>query len=163
MMLFITVLVMMLFVTMLIMMLFITMLVMMLFVTMLIMMLFITVLVMMLFITVLVMMLFITMLIKSQWCNTGGSDQCLTVKVRGLNQTRQPGFKIQTINNQKIGLAERPGVGWRRGINMRVLVGTDQRCDINHVTAHLLDHVTQNRETRDNLQRIFVLCMGCNG
>ena len=128
-------------------------------------MIFIIMLVVMIFIIMLVMMIFIVMLVmlvKGQRRDARGRDQGLAFKVCGLNQARQPTFKIQAINYQKIGFAECARVRWCRGINMGIGTSPNQNGRIDSVTANLLNPVTKNGKARHHIQRIFILCI-CAG
>ena len=131
----------------------------MIFVAMLVMMIFVAMLVMMIFVAMLVMLV---MLVKGQRRDTRSRDQGLAFKVCGLNQARQPTFKIQAINYQKIGFAECARVRWCRGINMGIGTSPNQNGRIDSVTANLLNPVTKNGKARHHIQRIFILCI-CAG
>ena len=116
----------------------------------------------MIIIAMLVVMIFIVMLVKGQRRDARGRDQGLAFKVCGLNQARQPTFKIQAINYQKIGLAKRARVRWCRGIDMDIGTSPNQNGRIDSVTANLLNPVTKNGKARHHIQPIFILCI-CAG
>ena len=111
----------------------------------------IIVVVVMLIIVVVVMLTF-TMLIESQGLDAiGGNDQA-AVEPGSFDQPLHPAFKLKTVDDQHIRLAELAGIGWAWGEDVRVPVWTHERRDLSLVTCNLLHHVFEDGEGRYDLQ-----------
>ncbi len=68
-----------------------------------------------------------------------------------LRQAVHPALEAQSIDDQQLGLGDRPGICRGRLMDVRVTVRADQGSHINPVTAYLLDHIPQDAERGDNV------------
>tara|TARA_B100000676_G_scaffold100261_2_gene100090 strand:- start:596 stop:1156 length:561 start_codon:yes stop_codon:yes gene_type:complete len=85
-----------------------------------------------------------------------GGDQKCSLGARRLDQTIEPAFKAQSVDDQEIGRGKSLNIRRAGYENMRVLTDTDQRDHMNPVTTDLGDHVAENAEARDNVDGVLV-------
>ena len=78
-------------------------------------------------------------------------DDQLAVKARGLDQTLEPAFKLQTVDDQHICLCHRCRVLRRWLIDMRVAIGAHDRGQVNMFAADFAHHVAKDGEGGHNL------------
>tara|TARA_Y100001960_G_scaffold151924_1_gene160274 strand:- start:250 stop:810 length:561 start_codon:yes stop_codon:yes gene_type:complete len=85
-----------------------------------------------------------------------GGDQKCGLGARRLDQTIEPAFKAQSVDDQEIGRGKSLNIRRAGYENMRVLTDTDQRDHMNPVTTDLGDHVAENAEARDNVDGVLI-------
>ena len=75
--------------------------------------------------------------------------------VAGVDQSLHPAFEQQAVEDHQIGLGQRPGIAWARRVDVCIAVRADQGSDLDMLTAHVLDHIGQNREAGDHLHTLI--------
>jgi hypothetical protein len=97
---------------------------------------------------------FVFFLVHSQRLDALARRHQGTLVTGSFNQTRHPALlQAEPVDEDDVGVGNRPGVGGRRLEHMGVAIGTDERNDLNTVAAHGLGHVAENTEAGDDLER----------
>ena len=83
-----------------------------------------------------------------------------TAEVRSLDQTVQPAFELQPVDDKNPRFADGLRIGRGRLVSMRVSIGADERRDRDVLAANSVHHVAEDREGGDHRNRFVGPCIG---